>query len=194
MLTYPLDIRGVALRHLQPEKEFRWVAPFEWNEKIDLDQFDIQINVKRKLAVLFSLDGAKKGRRIARAACIAARQGRLSLSHVLMVSYVHGTMTTPELEARAQLLIRDESRQVNRLLNSKREWPKGVWNLQDVSAWLVPTFIHRLRLCAYSEEVVILSGCHLLAQGEWVWKVPEDSIIWSEVAKRQNTVIPQLAA
>ena len=36
MHEYPLDIRGLILRYLQPNQEYRWVAPFLWSGKLEL--------------------------------------------------------------------------------------------------------------------------------------------------------------
>ena len=81
----------------------------------------------------------------------------------------------PELLARARLLISDEKRGVRSLLNVNREWPKGVWNLQHVPAWIIPAFIIRYRQLVSNEALKLISGGHLLAVGEWVWTVPKNS-------------------
>ena len=87
----------------------------------------------------------------------------------------------PELEARALSLLNDEKRKVRRLLNRNREWPQDVWNLQDTPAWIIPSFIHRFRILVNGRAVSIISGGHLLAEGNWEWKFERKSHIPSQI-------------
>ncbi|HIF45223.1 MAG TPA: hypothetical protein EYQ73_00255 [Candidatus Poseidoniales archaeon] len=181
MQEYPLDIRGVALRYLQPATEYRWVAPFQWRGKLDLDSYNLETTRRRKLEQILRLDGAIRGARLPRAAGTAARQGRVSLAHVILEAHLNNSRITPELEARARSLLNDQGKRINAVMNRFREWPQGVWNLQDTQAWVIPAFIHAFRAKINREQITVISGGHLLAPGEWAWQIPANSCGWNRV-------------
>ena len=56
MREYPLDIRGLILRHLQPEKEYRWVAPFLWDGSFEVEDYLSENQSIRKYQVLIEVD------------------------------------------------------------------------------------------------------------------------------------------
>lgn len=174
MKEYPLDVRGIILHVYQNNREYRWVAPIDFKSSIDYDSLNLDNREREIIADLISVDGASRGPIIPRAICTAARQGRIALASTLCNQYLNGVTIIPELQARARLLVSDEKRRVRALLNANREWPKGVWNLQDVPAWIIPTFIIRYRQLVSSEAMKLISGGHLLSVGEWVWKVPKN--------------------
>ena len=123
---------------------------------------------------------------IPRAAGIAARQGQLSLAKSLIEYFIDERLEDSFLEARALSIITDEKMKVKRLLNSNsREWPKGVWNLQDSPTWIIPTFIRRFRKLVNTQAVTIISGGHILAPGNWQWNFENDSVIPNEVTQCQ---------
>lgn len=181
MQEYPLDIRGVALRYLQPATEYRWVAPFQWFGKLDLDSYNLDPTQRRKLDQMLRLDGSPRGARLARAAGAAARQGRVSLAHVILEAHINNSRITPELDARARNLLNDQAKRIKSVMNRFREWPEGIWNLQDTQAWIIPAFIHAFRVKVNQKKITIISGGHLLAPGEWAWQVPANSVGWSRV-------------
>jgi hypothetical protein len=175
MHEYPLDIRGLILRHLQPNQDYRWVAPFLWSGEIELRAYLDDPALLARYRVLLEVDCSGQGRIIPRAVGIAARQGRLTLAHNLMAAHIRGIRPEMELEARALSLLNDEKRKVRRLLNRNREWPKDVWNLHDTPAWIIPAFIRRFRQQVNSRPISIISGGHLLAAGNWMWDIATKS-------------------
>ena len=185
MREYPLDIRGLILHHLLPEIEYRWVAPFLWNDSLDLREHMMDENLVRKYEILLEVDSLGHGRIIPRAAGIAARQGRIGLARILMSTHLYNRQPEPELEARALNLLNDEKRKVRRLLNRNREWPQDVWNLQDTPAWIISSFIRRFRAMVNSRAISIISGGHLLAAGNWMWKFNSKSHIPSLIKSHE---------
>ena len=77
--------------------------------------------------------------------------------------------------AKAKRMVNDVRIKVRRLFNKSREWPKGVWNLHDVPAWLIPFFINKFRKLVSKKSVNIISGGHLLSEGIYEWKFGENS-------------------
>ena len=181
MRDYPLDIRGLILRHIYPDSEYRWTAPFLLQDEIDIRSHVSCGNLARKYEILIEVDSLGHGRIIPRAAGIAARQGRIVLANLFMITHLYGRHPEPELEALALSLLNDEKRKVRRLLNRNREWPKDVWNLQDTPAWIIPSFIRRFRSLVNNRAVSVISGGHLLAQGNWEWKFERKSNIPSQI-------------
>ena len=169
MREYPLDIRGLILRNILPDGEYRWVAPFLWNDTLDLRTHVKDEKVLIRYQVLLDVDSSGMGRIIPRAAGIAARQGRITLAHNLLSAHILDVRPDAALEARALNLLNDEKRKIRRLLNRNREWPQDIWNLQDTPAWIIPAFIRRFRKLVNSRSVSIISGGHLLASGNWMW-------------------------
>ena len=169
MREYPLDIRGLILRNLLPDEEYRWVAPFLWNESLNLEEYVNDSSLLMRYLVLLDVDSSGRGRIIPRAAGIAARQGRLVLAQNLLSAHILDVRPDAALEARALNLLNDEKRKIRRLMNRNREWPRDIWNLQDTPAWIIPSFIRRFRKLVNSRPVSIISGGHLLAAGNWIW-------------------------
>ena len=169
MREYPLDIRGLILRNILPDNEYRWVAPFLWNDTLDLRTHVGDEKVLMRYQVLLDVDSSGMGRIIPRAAGIAARQGRITLAQNLLSAHILDVRPDAALEARALNLLNDEKRKVRRLLNRNREWPQDIWNLQDTPAWIIPAFIRRFRKLVNSRSVSVISGGHLLASGNWMW-------------------------
>ena len=189
MREYPLDIRGLILRHLQPEKEYRWVAPFLWDGSFEVEDYLSDNQSIRKYQVLFEVDCSGRGRIVPRAAGIAARQGRITLANDLLSAHLLDYRVDSALESRALNLLNDEKRKVRRLLNRNREWPQDVWNLQDTPAWIIPSFIRRFRTLVNSRPISIISGGHILAAGNWMWHYPEKSHHFAEI---EPFIIPNL--
>ena len=189
MREYPLDIRGLILRHLQPEKEYRWVAPFLWDGSFEVEDYLSENQSIRKYQVLIEVDCSGRGRIVPRAAGIAARQGRITLANDLLSAHLLDYRVDSALESRALNLLNDEKRKVRRLLNRNREWPQDVWNLQDTPAWIIPSFIRRFRTLVNSRPVSIISGGHILAAGNWMWHYPEKSHHFAEI---EPFIIPNL--
>lgn len=189
MHEYPLDIRGLILRHLQPEIEYRWVAPFLWNEDFEVEDYLSNNQSIRKYQILTEVDCSGRGRIVPRAAGIAARQGRLTLANDLLSAHLLDYRADSALESRALNLLNDEKRKVRRLLNRNREWPQDVWNLQDTPAWIIPSFIRRFRTLVNSRPVSIISGGHILAEGNWMWHYSEKSHNFSSI---EPFIIPDL--
>ena len=181
MREYPLDIRGLILRHLQPETEYRWVAPFLWHESFEIEDYLSNNQSIRKYQVLAEVDCSGRGRIVPRAAGIAARQGRITLANDLLSAHLLDYRADSALESRALNLLNDEKRKVRRLLNRNREWPLDVWNLQDTPAWIIPSFIRRFRTLVNSRPVSVISGGHMLAAGNWMWHYPEKSHTFSNI-------------
>ena len=186
MHEYPLDIRGLILRHLQPQHEYRWVAPFLWDDSFELGEYIPDKTLLMRYQILLDVDSSGQGRIIPRAAGIAARQGRLTLAHNLLSAHILGIRPEAALEARAINLLNDEKRKIKILLNRHREWPKDVWNLQDTPAWIIPAFIRRFRTLVNSRSISIISGGHILAAGNWMWSYPVKSHIASSVIMYSN--------
>ena len=181
MREYPLDIRGLILRSLQPEIEYRWVAPFLWDGDFEIEDYLSDQQLIRKYQILVEVDCLGRGRIIPRAAGIAARQGRIPLANDLLSAHLLDYRVDSALESRALNLLNDEKRKVRRLLNRNREWPQDVWNLQDTPAWIIPSFIRRFRTLVNSRPISIISGGHILAAGNWTWHYPEKSHNFSKI-------------
>ena len=86
MRDYPLDIRGLILRDIYPNSEYRWIAPFLLQDEIDIRSHVACENLARKYEILIEVDSLGNGRIIPRAAGIAARQGRIVLASLFMTA------------------------------------------------------------------------------------------------------------
>ena len=181
MLEYPLDIRGVIFQKFSIDQDYTWVAPFFWDGNLQTYMDSLDPEIREKSRLLVESDCNYDARMIPRAAGIAARQGQLLLAQSLIEYFFDGRLEDSLLEARALSIITDEKMKVKRLLNPNREWPKGVWNLQDSPTWIIPTFIRRFRKLVNTQAVTIISGGHILAPGNWSWKFENDSVIPNEV-------------
>ena len=181
MLEYPLDIRGVLIQKTSACRDPNWIAPFIWEGKIETYLDKLRPPFREKYRLIIESDCNYDARIIPRAAGLAARQGMISLTKSFIDYYLSDGTEDSYLEARAIALLADEKMKIRRLLNSKREWPKGVWNLQDAPAWLIPTFIRRFRKLVNTQAVSIISGGHVLAPGTWQWNFESNSVIPSSV-------------
>tara|TARA_B100000767_G_scaffold266766_2_gene284615 strand:+ start:204 stop:731 length:528 start_codon:yes stop_codon:yes gene_type:complete len=161
--------------------EYSWIAPFLWKGSLELSGHTEDKLLHSRYQILLDVDSSGRGRIIPRAAGIAARQGRLTLAHNLLLTHLLDIRPEPALEARALNLLNDEKRKIRRLLNRNREWPQDIWNLHDTPAWIIPSFIRRFRELVNSRQISIISGGHLLASGTWMWKYGAKSHIPASV-------------
>ena len=181
MLEYPLDIRGVLIQSTSACRDQNWIAPFIWEGKIETYLDKLRPPFREKYRLIIESDCNYDARIIPRAAGLAARQGMISLAKSFIDYYVNNETKDSHLESRALALLADEKMKVKRLLNFRREWPKGVWNLQDAPAWLISTFIRRFRKLVNTQAVTIISGGHILAPGNWQWNFESNSVNPSSV-------------
>ena len=181
MLEYPLDIRGVLIQKTSACRDPSWVAPFNWKGNFEKQFEKLRPKIREKYRLLIESDCIYDARIIPRAAGLAARLGMISLAKSFIDYYLSDGTGDSKFEARAVALLADEKMKVRRLLNSKRACTKGVWNLQDAPAWLIPTFIRRFRKLVNNQEVTIISGGHILAPGNWQWNFERNSVIPSSI-------------
>ena len=185
MLEYPLDIRGVLIQKTSVCRDAYWIAPFIWKGKIETYLDKLRPPLREKYRLLIESDCNYDARIIPRAAGLATRQGMISLAKSFIDYYLSDGTEDSYLESRALALLADEKMRVKRLLNFRREWPKGVWNLQDTPAWIIPTFIRRFRKLVNNRDVSIISGGHILALGNWQWNFESNSVNPSSVIQSQ---------
>ena len=180
MQDYPLDIRGLIIRHYYPNEEYRWVAPFLCTEDFEIERINQLTSTSTDLKHLLGVDGSF-GELMAIASCIAIRQGQVYLASIFLRIFLGLDAKNDLTHSQAICLVSDEKRKVRRLMNPNREWPKGVWNLQDTPAWIIPSFIKKFRQIVSKAPVKIISGGHLLAPGNWLWEYDERSVIQTKV-------------
>ena len=184
----PLDFEGLVHRFLFPSCQFVWVTPWSLDEVQRKELVDVN---SRELQSSLSLTQQKRLEKLRRQVrCgtgnwksklpeVAIRHGKSQLAMAWMNGYVlrSGWMPGERLEARARLLLSHDRTMVKRLLIKSRQWPKDTWQLHDVSATYIPQFIIQLRKQVTSAEVQIISGSHLLAEGNWRWLITKDSLL-----------------
>ena len=175
MLEIPLDIRGVIIKIFQPNKQYIWCAPFLWRGNIDGFLNGLDGDTASLLADIIAIDGENSGSFYARGAGLAARIGQIDLARTIIHCLLEGGALTSKDIARVKLLLSDERKSVKILLNRQRQWPSNCWNLHDVPAWIIPTWIKSFRLKVSNEQISIISGGHLLAKGNWCWHLSKDS-------------------
>ena len=185
MQDCPLDVRGLIFTYYNPLIEYRWVTPFIFDkhntDRMILDQQKLTLN----LVKLLEADKNTEGELVATATCLAIRQGKVALAMSLLRVYLEIDKMSPEVIARAKLIVNDVKIQLKRLLNPNREWRKNEWNLQDISAWLIPHFVVKIRKYVSTKPIKVISGSHLLAQGKWLWLFDENSTTATEVSRYQ---------
>jgi len=183
----PLDFEGLVHRFLFPSCQLVWVTPWSLDEVQRKELVDVN---SRELQSSLSLTQQKRLEKLRRQVrCgtgnwksklpeVAIRHGKSQLAMAWMNGYVlrSGWMPGERLEARARLLLSHDRTMVKRLLIKSRQWPKDTWQLHDVSATYIPQFIIQLRKQVTSAEVQIISGSHLLAEGNWRWLITKDSL------------------
>jgi len=175
MLEIPLDIRGVIIKIFQPNEEYIWCAPFLWRGNMESFLNDLDEDIASLLADIIAIDGDNSGSFYARGAGLAARIGQIDLARIIIYCLLEGEVLTSKDIARVKLMLSDERKSVKILLDRQRQWPLNCWNLHDVPAWIIPTWIKSFRLKVSNEQISIISGGHLLAKGNWCWHLSKDS-------------------
>ena len=175
MMEIPLDIRGVIIKIFEPNKEHIWCAPFLWRGVMKkwLQPFDSKTTYL--IESIIAHDGENRGSICARGAGIAARTGQIDLARRIVQYLLDGDVITSADMARIKALLCDERKSIKILLNRQRQWPLKQWNLHDVPAWIIPTWVKAFRREVSNEQISIISGGHLLANSNWCWYVPENS-------------------
>lgn len=175
MLEIPLDIRGVIIKIFEPNKEHIWCAPFLWRGVMRKWLQNIESDSSRLIEDIIAHDGENRGSIHARGAGVAARTGQIDLACRIIQSLFDEDEITSTDMARIRALLSDERKSIKVLLNRQRQWPRNRWNLHDVPAWMIPTWIKAFRREVSNEQISIISGGHLLAYGNWHWYLPEYS-------------------
>ena len=188
----PLDFEGLVHRFLFPSRQLVWVTPWSLDElqrKQLVDdnseelQFSLSLTQQKRLQKLRRQVRCGTGNWKSKLPEVAIRHGKSQLAMAWMNGYILRSGWNPgeRLEARARLLLSHDRAMVKRLLIQSRQWPKNTWQLHDVSATYIPQFIIQLRRQVTSAEVQIISGSHLLAEGNWRWQVIRGSLHPSSV-------------
>jgi len=183
----PLDFEGLVHRFLFPSRQLVWVTPWSLDEiqrkqLVDDNSEELQISLsltqQKRLEKLRRQINCGTGNWKSKLAEVAIRHGKSQLAMAWMNGYILRSGWNPgeKLEARARLLLSHDRAMVKRLLIQSRQWPKDTWQLHDVSATYIPQFIIQLRKKVTSAEVQIISGSHLLAEGNWRWQVTRGSL------------------
>ena len=136
---------------------------------------DLDEDIASLLADIIAIDGDNSGSFYARGAGLAARIGQIDLARIIIYCLLEGEVLTSKDIARVKLMLSDERKSVKILLDRQRQWPLNCWNLHDVPAWIIPTWIKSFRLKVSNEQISIISGGHLLAKGNWCWHLSKDS-------------------
>ena len=176
MMEIPLDIRGVIIKIFEPNKEHIWCAPFLWRGVMKKWLQPLDSKTTYLIEAIIAHDGENHGPIYARGAGIAARTGQIDLARIIVQSLLDGDVITSTDMARIRALLCDERKSIKILLDRQRQWPRNRWNLHDVPAWIIPTWIKAFRREVSNEQISIISGGHLLANGNWCWYLPEDSM------------------
>lgn len=175
MEEYPLNIHGLILKIQNPKTEYRWVAPY-LSIPIRTCMVTFQSsNLVCKFQTLVDYEGRLNGKLMPIAACVCMAQARVEEAKLFMRIFFGDEEETNFAIAKAKRMVNDVRIKVRRLFNKSREWPKGVWNLHDVPAWLIPFFINKFRKLVSKKSVNIISGGHLLSEGIYEWKFGENS-------------------
>lgn len=183
----PLDFEGLVHRFLFPSRQLVWVIPWSLDEiqrKQLVDEnskelrFSLSLTQQKRLEKLRRQVRCGTGNWKSKLPEVAIRHGKSQLAMAWMNGYILRSAWNPgeRLEARARLLLSHDRAMVKRLLIQSRQWPKDTWQLHDVSATYIPQFIIQLRRQVTSAEVQIISGSHLLAEGNWRWQVTKGSL------------------
>jgi hypothetical protein len=175
MMEIPLDIRGVIIKTFEPNKEHIWCAPFLWRGVMNKWLQPLDSKTTCLIEGIIAHDGENRGSIYARGAGIAARTGQIDLARIIVQSLLDGDVITSADMARTRALLCDERKSIKILLDRQRQWPRNRWNLHDVPAWIIPAWIKAFRREVSNEQISIISGGHLLANGNWCWYLPEDS-------------------
>ena len=176
MMEIPLDIRGVIIKIFEPNTEHIWCAPFLWRGVMKKWLQPLDSKTTYLIEAIIAHDGENRGPIYARGAGIAARTGQIDLARIIVQSLLDGDVITSTDMARIRALLCDERKSIKILLDRQRQWPRNRWNLHDVPAWIIPTWIKAFRREVSNEQISIISGGHLLANGNWCWYLPEDSM------------------
>lgn len=174
-MEIPLDIRGVIIKTFEPNKEHIWCAPFLWRGVMEKWLQPLDLKTTYIIEAIIAHDGENRGSIHARGAGIAARTGQIDLARRIIQYLLDGDVITSTDMARIRALLCDERKSIKILLDRQRQWPRNRWNLHDVPAWIIPAWVKAFRREVSNEQISIISGGHLLANGNWCWYLPEDS-------------------
>ena len=175
MEDYPLNIHGLILKIQNPNTEYRWVAPYLTKTKRTCLLSFHSSDLICKIQTLIDCEGRLTGKLMPNAACVCMAHGRIEEAKSFMRIFLGVEEETDFAIAKARRMVNDVRIKIRRLFNKNREWPKGVWNLHDVPAWLIPYFIKKFRKLVSKKSAIIISGGHLLSEGIYEWKFGENS-------------------
>ncbi|MDP6379508.1 MAG: hypothetical protein QF885_07655 [Candidatus Thalassarchaeaceae archaeon] len=142
----------------------------------------LQGRILRLTEVIFS-DNPLGGAWCARGFVAAASQGSVGFANGLLDAWLAGRWSVTQ-EARARAVIRSFSKRLRNGLLAERVAKRGVLNLSDLPAGIVPYIVRQRNCLRKRREWVVISGGDRLSPGFWKWYFDEDGI--GEVIERQT--------
>ena len=180
VMNVPDNIEGLLFSHFNPGLSTRVVSQFR-KSKFRFRCIVAESDLMEKIAELRRTFASGNGSKLQRAICVYCKSGNFNFASELVSIYLSGDNLTAYQESLCESAVSEEKRLVRKLLNSKREIFLGVWDLRDVPAWIVPSFIRHFRRRVHKKKIVVISGSDKNVNKILFWKVPENSHIPTKI-------------
>ena len=185
----PMSCLGIAYALHVAEKNESWVfTPFEpaslsdsemYAEVTDRAKVVWSKDQQHRLALFLLPSNSRSTPWWVEVAGLLARHGQMKDCLGWMQQCVtNGPYSIDPLDrAKMRLLWSNEKKYIRRLVQRQREWPRGVWHLEDVPGGFIPPFILLFRKMIHSSEFHIFSACHAFGNDGLHWIVRKKSTI-----------------
>ncbi|MBS74078.1 MAG: hypothetical protein CMA91_07535 [Euryarchaeota archaeon] len=166
MERLPCNVNGLVYFLSHGKREFEWVSPYEGAyHTLDIDSgFD-----KNKLTILLETEKHHEGPDICRAICLYLRHGSVCKAIKLFRDYVNSNQTCITTKKYTKEIIDEESKLLKKSFNHKRWVGRRLYDLRDIPAWIIPSFISIIKRKINKTKIFIISGGSIFNSEHYLW-------------------------
>ena len=164
---------GLLFHYKHPHLLVEWISPFTSNHNVKLSRKDSNC---LKEILLLETEKLGHGPKICRAICLLLRMRKISSARFLLEQFLTKDYFDAKTNCFVALILCEERKLLHKMFLQKRN-KLYFWDLRDIPAWIIPSFIFTLRRKICKNRITILSGNSAFDKEKLLWFVEEKTII-----------------
>lgn len=165
------NVEGLLFHYKYPHIPIQWQSPFRLNRK---GESDYQISKSLKKTLLLQTEKLGHGPKICRAICLLLRMKKINSAKFLLEQFLRKETIGPRANCLVATVLCEEKKILRKAFCPKRN-RKNFWDLRDLPAWIIPSFIFSFRKKIGKDSITIISGNSAFGPEKLLWFVEEKS-------------------